>query len=69
MNAMFEGTFAGRDGRPQHGRKGRAQSGQLRHGAVFDQTPDVGHLAGIEQRMDDFPIGRVPADQEDLWHR
>ena len=36
------------------------------HGAVFDEPLDVGHFAGIHERMDDLPIGRIPSDQQNF---
>src|SRR5271166_4038455 len=42
------------------------QRGDLPRDAVFDQTPDVGHLARVDQRPDDFPIGGVPPDEKNF---
>jgi hypothetical protein len=66
VNAMFEGALAGGDGGPQHGRERGSESGELRHRPAFDEAPDVGHLARVHQRMDDLPVGGVPADEEDF---
>jgi len=30
--------------------------------AVFGQTLDVGHLAGLDERLDDLPVRGIPAD-------
>ena len=42
------------------------QRGQLRDAAVFDQPLDIRHLPGVHQRVDDFPVGGIPADQKSL---
>lgn len=40
------------------------QCGDLPHRAIFDQALDVRHFAGVHQRIDHFPVGCIPADQQ-----
>ena len=48
--------------RKEHRRQGR----QIAHHALADEFFQVRHFAGIQQRGDDFPIGGVPADEQDF---
>ena len=66
-DTMFIGAFAGGDGVPQDGRDDRVQSGDPAAGAAFDQTLEHGHLAPVHEGMDDLPVRRVPAEQQDAF--
>jgi hypothetical protein len=66
MDTMFVGTFAGGDGGPEHGREHQRKGRQVAHHALADDFFQVRHLAGIQQRGDDFPIGGVPTDEQDF---
>ncbi len=64
VDAMLERPLSGGDGSPQHRRERRMQGGDLPGDAVLDQALDVGHFAGVHERMDDLPVGGIPPDQE-----
>ncbi len=66
MDAVFVGEFSGRDRVPEHGRKNRLKRGQISHHAAIDQSIERWHQAFLEHGSDDFPIGRIPADEKDF---
>ena len=69
-----EAHRAGREGRARleiHAQKveatrNAANEGLLRVLLQPEKAGEVGHLPGIQQRLDDLPVRRVPADQQDL---
>jgi hypothetical protein len=32
-----------------------------------DELREMGHFARVEQRLDDFPISRIPTDEQHAW--
>ena len=66
VDAMLVRALARGDRRPEHRRENRLERRKVAHDAVAHQPSEVRHLAGIEQRRDDLPIGSVPADQQNL---
>ena len=69
VDAVLEWPLSGGDGSPQHRGERWMQGSYLAGGAVFDEALDIGHLARIHEWMDDFPIGRIPSDQEKFTFR
>ena len=65
---MFIGAFAGADGIPEHRRKNRLQSRDIAHHAFIDELGQHRHLAALDQRIDHFPIRRIPANEQNLFH-
>ena len=65
-DAMLERTLSSGDGSPQHRREWRMERRDLPCSAVFDEALDVGHFAGIDQRMDRLPVRGIPSDQENF---
>src|ERR1019366_9880247 len=63
-NAVLVRAFAGGDGRPQHRRKHRLQGGQIAAHSALNELRQGGHLPALQQRINRFPIRRVPADQQ-----
>ena len=68
MNAMFVRTFASRDGGPKHRAERRVNGGQVSVDTTSNQARQIWHLAGVEQRVNDFPVSRVPADKQQSIH-
>ncbi len=68
-DAVLERALAGGDGGPQRGAQRGLEGGDVAHHALLKEAGEVGHLAGIEQRMDDLPVGGVPADEQDFAGR
>ena len=66
VDAMLIRSFAGGNGVPQHGGKNRTQSCQVSHYPMIDKVIESGHQALVEKWIDHFPVGRIPADQENL---
>jgi len=40
--------------------------GDIAHDALLEQAHEVGHLAGVQQRMDHLPVSLVQADEQDF---
>ena len=65
-DAMLVRALAGGDGGPQRGAERGLEGGDVSHDAFFKKAREVGHFAGVEQRVDDLPVRGVPADEQDL---
>ena len=63
---MLVGKLAGRDRVPQHWRQNGLECGKVTHHAAVDERIERRHQASLEQWSDVLPIGRVPADEENL---
>ena len=69
FHTVVIGHFAGGDGRPQHRRKLRLERREIAADAALDKPGHAGEFPCVEQRVDQFPIGGIPADeQEALFH-
>ena len=68
-NAVAERPLARGNRGPDHRRELRIERGEVADHALIHQPLEMGHLARVHQRIDDLPIGRVPADQKDLLRR
>ena len=66
MDAMLVSTLPSCDGRPEHGTKNGLEGSDVSANAFFDQTGEIRHLASIDERRDNFPIGGIPTDEEYL---
>ncbi|MCZ7635809.1 MAG: hypothetical protein M5U12_07045 [Verrucomicrobia bacterium] len=62
-DAVLVGRLAGGDRGPQHRGEARLEGGEVGDHAGLDQPGQMRHLAGIQERVDEIPIGTVPADQ------
>src|SRR4029078_2140370 len=63
--AVPGGVASGQEGRPgRPGVRRQARAGDALAAAV-DQRRQVGQLARREQRIEDLPVGAVPADDQD----
>src|SRR5499427_4249086 len=65
-NSMLVGTHAGGDGVPQHWRENRMQGSQVSDYPVVDYALQRRHQALVEERINDLPIGSIPADEQDF---
>ena len=65
VDTVCVGPLPGGDARPQDGREHRRERLEVAHGAALHESPEVRHPAGVEQRVDHLPVGRVPADEQD----
>jgi len=63
---MLERPLSGGDGCPQHRRERRMERGDLPPGAVLHEALHVGHFAGVDERLDDLPVGGIPPDQQNF---
>ena len=63
--AGLPGALAGCDARPQNRREEGRQPREVAHHAAFDEPLQVRHSTGIQQVMNDLPVGRIPADEEE----
>ena len=67
-------NLPGSDRVPEHRRKNRLERREISHHAAVNQSVERRHQTFLEQRCDNFPIRRVPADEQDLsvsgrfWH-
>ena len=61
---MAIGSHAGNNGRPGKRRNRRSNTDALPDRPGGDQARKRRQLPGVEERMDDFPVGRIPADQK-----
>ena len=64
VDSMLGGMPARGDGGPQHRRERGLEGGEIAAGAIGEQLREHGHLTRAQERFDDFPIGGVPADNE-----
>ena len=53
------------DARPEHRGELRLERRQIAAGTRFDEPGKARQLARIEERMDDLPVGRIPADKQE----
>ena len=53
------------DARPEHRGELRLERRQIAAGACLDEPGKARQLARIEERMDDLPVGRIPADKQE----
>jgi len=61
---MASGAHASDNGRPGKRRDRRSNTDALPHRPGGNQPRKRRQLPGVEERMDHFPVGRIPADQE-----
>ena len=61
---MFIWSLSCTDTGPEHGRQWRVQRGQVPHYTTVHQFFQSGHMPGIHQRIDHFPVGGIPAYQQ-----
>ena len=66
-DAVVVGHFSGGDGGPEHGGELGLEGGEVAMGAAVHEGADAVHASFFEERVDDFPVGGVPADEEDLF--
>ena len=64
VDAMLVGPFAGGDGGPEHRAEGGINRGEVAINAASHESSQVRHLAGIEQRLNNLPVSRIPSNQE-----
>ena len=64
-HAVVVGHLPRGDARPEHGGELRLERRQVAAGARLHEPCQPRHLAGVEQRVDDLPVGRVPADEQE----
>jgi hypothetical protein len=65
-NLVMVGHFPGGNGTPEHGGELRLEGGEIAVDAAIHERTDAVHAAFGEERVDDFPIGGVPADEQDF---
>ncbi len=65
--AVLVRPLAGGNRIPEHGGKNRPQSRQIADHAAIHEIVEGRHQSLVEQRVDQFPIGSVPADKQDLF--
>jgi hypothetical protein len=68
VNAMLGGPLAGSDGGPQHRAERRVERGVVAAYALGQNARQIWHFPPRQQRVDDFPVGGIPADQEETIH-
>ena len=66
-HAVVVGHFAGGDAGPQHGGELWFQCGEVTGGAGIDQVGGSRGGAAVHERVEEFPIGGVPADEEEAF--
>ena len=66
VHAVLEGPLARGDARPEHRREHGPDAGEVAHHAAVHEAFEHGHPPGVEQGLDDLPIRRVPAHEQDL---
>ena len=69
FDAVVVGHFPGGNGGPEHGRKLGLQGGEVTVISTVHEGADAIHAAFFEKGVDDFPVGRIPSDEEDALHR
>jgi len=52
------------DARPEHRGELRLKGRQVAARPPLDKAGDAGQLSGVEERMDDLPVGGIPANQQ-----
>jgi hypothetical protein len=66
-NSVLIRTFPCGDRIPQHRRKNGTQSRQVSDHALVDEGVQSRHQPLIQQRINQLPISRIPADQENFF--
>ena len=66
VDAVLVRPLARRDRRPEHRREHRPERREVARHAAGDELREVGHPPALDERADDLPVGRVPADQQHL---
>ena len=67
MHPVLGGVAPGGDGRPEHGRERWLQRGQVAVHAFAQDLGHHGHGALLNERVDDFPVGRIPTDNKEAF--
>lgn len=65
-DTVAEGEFAGGDGGPDGWGEDGFDGGEVAADAAGDEAGESGHGACGEERVEDAPVGGVPADEEDF---
>ena len=68
-DAVLVRALAGGDGGPEGGAERGLEGGDVAPDALPEEAGEVGHFPGIQQRLDDLPVRRIPPDQQDLAGR
>ncbi len=66
-HAVVVGHLARGDAGPQHGGELGLQRGEIAAGAVIDQMGGSRGGAAVHQRVEQFPVSRIPADQQQAF--
>ena len=53
-------------GAVERGTERGLERGDVSHHTLLREAGEVGHFPGVEKRVDDLPVGGVPADEEDI---
>ena len=61
---MLVRPFARHNGCPQHGGQHWLQSGKVAAYSALDELSQGWHLTALKQRINHFPIRRIPTNQE-----
>ena len=67
VDAVVVGHFPGGDAGPKHGGELRLQGGEIAMGAAVHEAADAVHAAFLQKRVNDFPIGGIPADKQKFF--
>src|SRR5581483_8355825 len=65
-DAVLVWPFAGSNGVPQHRRENRTQGREISDDPMVDEIVERGHQPLVEERINQFPISSVPADQKNF---
>src|SRR5436190_9545351 len=63
VDTVFISTLARCDRGPEHRTKDWLEGGDISANAFFDETGEIRHLASVDERHDDFPVGGIPTDE------
>ena len=64
MDPVLVRPLSGRNRIPQHRRQDRLQGRDVPHHALADHAIQCRHQTRIQQRVCNFPVGGIPADQQ-----
>ena len=66
-HSVLPRALAGGQGGPLHGRHGRLDRKQRARRAGLDQMIEGRHVSAVKQRMQYFPVGKIPTHQQQTW--
>jgi len=67
QNIVPVAKHTGRDRRPQNRAYHRNEAAETPHDTLLGHPRQVGHVPGVDERLDQTPVRGLPTDQQNSW--